>query len=81
MSESQFQAEVVKLAKVFGWIWFHPYDSRRSTPGFPDLALVKDRLLFRELKTDKGKLTVYQKGVGKEIDRCWVRIGRFGVPR
>ena len=60
-SEKQFQSAVLQLAKLRGWLCYHPYDSRRSTPGFPDLVLVRDgEVVFAELKTDKGKLTKAQ---------------------
>jgi hypothetical protein len=43
------------------WRWYHTRDSRRSVPGFPDLVLVRPpRLLFVELKTERGKLTADQ---------------------
>lgn len=61
MTEQQFQNKVLKIAKQTGWTAYHTYDSRRSQPGFPDLVLVKDRVLFRELKTDTGKLSEAQK--------------------
>ena len=61
MTEKQFQSKILKLAKQFGWAAYHTYDSRRSAPGFPDLVLVKDRLLFRELKTDTGRISEAQK--------------------
>lgn len=53
--EAEFQASVIKLAHLQGWIEYHDYDSRRSTAGFPDLTLLRvtgDRaeLLFAELK-------------------------------
>lgn len=57
--ESDFQAQVIHVAKLYGWLCYHTYDSRRSTPGYPDLALlhpVKHRYLLRELKTDRGRL-------------------------
>ena len=60
MTEKQFQNKILKLAKQFGWAVYHTYDSRRSAPGFPDLVLVKDRLLFRELKTDTGRISPAQ---------------------
>lgn len=61
MTERQFQSQVVKLAKACGWLVYHTYDSRRSEPGFPDLVLVKGkRLIFAELKTDKGILSEAQ---------------------
>lgn len=61
VTEKQFMATVIELAKVLGWRVFHPYDSRRSEPGYPDLTLVRgDRLLLAELKRDGGKLTPAQ---------------------
>lgn len=57
MSERQLQDAVVELARLLGWLVYHPYDSRRSQPGFPDLTMVKGRrLVFAELKTGTGKL-------------------------
>lgn len=57
-TEKQFQAAVVEYAELNGWFVYHTYDSRRSNPGFPDLTLVRDdRLIFAELKTERGRLT------------------------
>ena len=62
MTEKEWQAQVVELAKLLGWRRpMHIYDSRRSEPGWPDLALVRDRLVMIELKTETGKLTPAQK--------------------
>ena len=60
-SEQDFQRSIIRFAKSRGWLFYHTWDSRRSEPGFPDLVLVRDRVLFRELKTDKGRLTAIQK--------------------
>lgn len=63
MNEQQWQANVVDLAKMNGWYLYHTYDSRRSNPGFPDLVLVhpfRQRVLFRELKTDGGRVSTDQ---------------------
>lgn len=63
MTERQWQQRITDLARLRGWRCFHPYDSRRSAPGFPDLTLVRGgRLIFAELKTDTGRLTVEQRG-------------------
>ena len=49
--EADFQASVIELAGVLGWLGFHVHNSRGSSPGFPDLTLVRgDRLLFAEVK-------------------------------
>lgn len=56
-TEAQWQQTVVELAKLCGWLVYHTYDSRRSEPGFPDLVLVREqRLVFAELKTDRGRI-------------------------
>lgn len=62
LPEKGWQEQVIQLAELYGWLVYHPYDSRRSAAGFPDLTLVRDeRLIFAELKTDKGRLTIPQK--------------------
>lgn len=67
-TEAQLQDMVLQLARIRGWMraHFRPAMVRSGkwvTPvqgdgaGFPDLVLLRgQRLLFRELKTDKGKL-------------------------
>ena len=67
MTEKHFQSQVVKFAKMTGWLVYHPYDSRKSTPGYPDLTLVKDRVMFRELKSEIGRLTLYQTAWAKRL--------------
>lgn len=67
MTEKQFQSEIVKFAKRCGWSVYHTHDSRRSEPGFPDLVLVKDRVLYRELKTDTGRISKAQKIWGQAL--------------
>jgi hypothetical protein len=60
MNEKQLQSQVTQLAKLYGWRLYHPAVSQFSEPGFPDCVLVRERVLWRELKTDKGRLTVAQ---------------------
>lgn len=67
MTEKQFQAEVVDAAKRLGWSVYHTNDSRRCEPGFPDLVLVRDRVLYRELKTEIGRLSASQKVWGEKL--------------
>lgn len=68
MSEAVLQARVLAHARVLGWMAYHTHDSRRSQPGFPDLVLVSERqgrVLYRELKTERGRLS--------DAQRVWLR--------
>ena len=60
LSERDWQRQVLDLATLRRWTWYHTHDSRRSPAGFPDLVLVRDRVIYAELKTDKGRLTTNQ---------------------
>ena len=73
MKESYFQSQVIMLAKLHGWLVMHTraVEIRPGvwkTPlqghaGFPDLVLAhKTRgVVFAELKTDTGRLSMNQK--------------------
>lgn len=59
--EAAFQATIIQLAQYHGWRTYHTHDSRHSAGGFPDLVLVRSpRLIFAELKTEKGKVSEEQ---------------------
>ena len=71
MTEKDFQASIIQFAKLRGWLCYHTYDSRKCEPGFPDLVLIRGkRILYRELKTDKGRLTPAQKIWGNALDNA-----------
>ena len=55
MTEKNFQANVEKAAKLLDWLNYHTYHSGRSEEGFPDLVLVRERIVWAELKTDSPK--------------------------
>ncbi len=71
LTEAEFQRQVTDLAELLGWEWAHfrPALTAKGwrTPvsgplgkGWPDLVLVhaaKKRLIFAELKSEKGRLT------------------------
>lgn len=62
LSEKELQGQVVGIATITGWKrTYHTYDSRRSHSGFPDLVLVRERIMFVELKSQTGKLGAMQK--------------------
>lgn len=68
ITEAQFQAQVIALAQLCGWRVAHFRPARTKncewrTPvaadgkGFFDLVLMRERVIFAELKTNKGTLT------------------------
>ena len=70
MTEAEWQRTVLEAARLFRWrvAHFRPAMTRHGwvTPvaadgrGFPDLVLVRERVLWVELKTDRGHLTADQ---------------------
>lgn len=68
MSEKEWMRQVIQLARLLGWTVAHFRTSRNGSggyltavaadgAGYPDLTLVRDRIIFAELKTNKGKLS------------------------
>ena len=75
MTEAALQQMVIDLAHWAGWMHYHVTDSRRTRPGFPDLVLVHTvtgRVIFAELKSDKGRVRpeqdVWLQHLGKQHD-------------
>jgi hypothetical protein len=63
MSENELQEHIRRiLADLPGVVlWYHTFDSRRSSSGFPDLVCVgPGGVLFRELKREGKKPTTAQ---------------------
>lgn len=74
MTEAQFMQQIIDLAHLYSWhvAHFRPAWSRDGKhcmtavgadgAGWPDLVLVKgNRLIFWEVKADKGRLSVEQR--------------------
>ena len=81
MTEAAFLAEVLKLAKLYGWLTMHIRPAWTSkgyrTPvqgdgaGFPDLVLAKPpRVIFAELKSAGGKTSIAQKAWLLTLNAC-----------
>lgn len=56
LPERHLQERIRHLARNCGWLCYHTHDSRRSEPGFPDLVLVRERIIYAELKAEKGRI-------------------------
>jgi hypothetical protein len=97
VKERDFQRTVIQLAQLRGWRVAHFRPARQAdgswrTPveadgkGFPDLVLVRDRVLFVECKTDTGRLSADQQAWMQAIEKAlhlWeernVRMGDAGL--
>ena len=81
LSERDLLAQVRQLALVCDWLVYHTHDSRRSPAGFPDLVLVRsERLIFAELKKEKGRVTPDQKRWLDALEACQVAPGPEMLP-
>jgi hypothetical protein len=79
--ERDWQAFVINLAHTLSWraAHFRAAQTQRGnwiTPvaadgaGFPDLVLVRDRIIYAELKTNTGKLGPAQIAWGQALTRA-----------
>ncbi len=72
LSEKHFEGQVKHLAKIFHVDeYYHPFLSKWSAKGFPDLTIIKvPRLIFVELKGTKGKVSPEQQHWHDLINQC-----------
>ena len=89
MFEDELQSNIINpsrsnpgLASRLGYLCYHTHDSRRSTAGFPDLVMVSPhRLVFAELKKEKGKATAAQEDWLNRLDVIERKSGGLVVAR
>jgi hypothetical protein len=98
LTEAQFQTQLLGLAKLLGWWRVHFRPARTATgwrtpvegdgKGFPDVILVRERVIYTEAKSDTGRLRPDQeawlarlKAAGQEVylwrPRDWREIERI----
>ena len=71
VTEKQLEGQVRDLARLFGWEYYHPWLSIHSPRGWPDVSLCRPpRLVFLELKTEKGKVSEHQQKWLDLLGRC-----------
>lgn len=79
--ERDWQRFIINLAHTLGWrvAHFRTAQNQRGqwlTPvaadgaGFPDLVLVRDRIIYAELKTNTGKIGPAQTAWGQALTRA-----------
>ena len=71
VTEKDLREQVRDLCDLYRWKMYFSWTSIHSPRGFPDLVLVhpgKQRIIYAELKSDKGKLTSEQQ---EWIDVLW----------
>lgn len=57
-TEVSFQNRVERLALKHDWLYYHPFNSRKSRKGFPDTVMVhpgRQLTIYAELKSLNGK--------------------------
>lgn len=74
MAELNLQKHVQAIAKANGWKYHHECYSLGSDKGWPDLVLVRDRVIYVELKKEMGIVSPEQvvwmdalKAAGQEV--------------
>lgn len=60
MTEAELLESVRELCGWYRLLCYHTQDSRRCPAGFPDLVIVGKRVLYRELKSQTGIVSVRQ---------------------
>ena len=60
-SERALLEPVRHLARILGWMTYHPHLSRWSERGWPDVVVCRPpRVLFLELKSETGRVSAEQ---------------------
>jgi hypothetical protein len=67
MPERELQQLVADLCRVLGLWHFHVQHSRGMTPGWPDSVIVGERIIYRELKSERGRLSPEQRATGDAL--------------
>ena len=72
-TERDLREQVRDLCTLFGWRFHFTWTSIHSPRGFPDLVLacrVRERVIYAELKAEKGKVSDSQREWLDELTAC-----------
>jgi VRR-NUC domain len=68
VSERDLTGYLADLARTFRWRRYHTWSSKHSPAGFPDEVLLRPpRLVFAELKSERGRLKPDQEAWLEEL--------------
>jgi hypothetical protein len=67
MPEKELQALIADLCKLLGLLHFHVHHSRGMTAGWPDSVIIGERVIYRELKSQRGILSPEQRATGDAL--------------
>jgi len=71
VTEKQLREQIRDLCKSLGYSFYFTWTSIHSPRGMPDLILCRPpRLIFCELKTEKGQLSDHQKEWIDVLSQC-----------
>jgi len=77
VTERDLREQVRDICKLFGWMMYFSWTSIHSPRGFPDLVLCnpeQKRVIFAELKSEKGKVTGYQEEWLNVLEACGTEV-------
>lgn len=61
---------VTDYAEARGWTWWHDLDARRNAAGFPDYLLIRERVVWVELKSETGTVRPAQRKFAARLVRA-----------
>lgn len=75
ITEAEFAGWLEDLCGVYKWAYYHTWRSDHSVGGWPDYCLCKPpRILFVEVKSEKGKITSAQQAWITMLQECGLEV-------
>ena len=77
VTEADLREQIRDLCKIFGWRFLFTWTSIHSPKGMLDLFLInaeQKRVIFAELKSEKGKMTPEQQQVFDVLKACGTEV-------